>query len=698
MTPWDRAAARLGTAVPVGEGPRPAGLVVPLADRAARDPRIVGAKAAALAAAASGQLPVLPGYVIPTTDTKRIAERESGIPEDLAETLRFVWRELSRDGARPLVVRSSSTAEDGSDSSMAGMFTSVLNVISWDGFLDAIREVVASSGIVSPDGSRLPAPMAVLIQPQLDAARGGILFGIDPVSGDSTRYSVAVTEGGPDALVSGLTDGLHVLMAHSGRIVTEDDGAHKLLSGRDRRALARLAKQTAEHFGGPQDIEWAFDHDGRLFLFQSRPVTAVTAVADGPVMGPGPIAETFPDPLAPLEEDLWIEPLRVAVTHALSIAGSATRRSISRSPVVKSVGGRVAADLELFGVRTRRKTLFDRIDPRGPAKKMVAAWRVGRLKAALPELTGALAQRADDELQSVPHPTQLSGQELLNLLDRGRAVLVSLHGYEILSGLLETSDRGHMTAAELGLRALTSARNDGLDDAEALAAHPEVLALTPPSVAGDVELPGTSALVMGEPRDAAELGAREAMRLRVRWTQEIMARAVRELGTRMQKAGRLRSLEQVELLSVSELRLLVEKGELPGDLDTRTASSSPPLPGMFRVAVDGTPIPVAGPANGTGARGAGGGRGMGKVHQGRDPQQGEVLIVGTLDPSLAPLLPKLGGLVAETGNALSHLAILAREFGVPTVVGFGGALEAFAEGAVVVVDGTTGEVSEVGEA
>lgn len=698
MTRWGKAAARVGTELPPAvEQPR-AGLVVPLADEAARDPHIVGAKAAALAAAASKQLPVLPGYVIHTSDTRRIAERESIIPDDLAQALRFVWNELSMGGARPLVVRSSSTAEDGSDSSMAGMFTSVLNVISWDGFLDAIREVVASSGIVSADGSRLPSPMAVLIQPQLDAARGGILFGIDPVSGDPTRYSVAVTEGGPDALVSGLTDGLHLLMAHSGRVTAQDDGARRLLGGRDRRALAHLAKQTSEHFGGPQDIEWAFDHDGQLFLFQSRPVTAVTSIADGPVMGPGPIAETFPDPLAPLEEDLWIEPLRVAVTHALSIAGSATRRAISRSPVVESIGGRVAADLELFGIRTRKKTLFDRIDPRGPAKKMVAAWRVGRLKAALPELTGILAYKVDEELQAVPHPTGLSGQELLNLLDRGRAVLVSLHGYEILSGLLESSDRGHMTAAELGLRALTSARNDGLDDDEALATYPEVLALTPPSVLGDVALPGTSALVMGEPRDAAELGAREAMRLRVRWTQEVMARAVRELGARMENSGRLRSLEQVELLSVDELRVLVEKGELPGDLDTRTAPKSPPLPGMFRIAVDGTPIPVTGPANGTGARGAGGGRGMGKVHRGRDPQQGEVLVVGTLDPSLAPLLPKLGGLVAETGNALSHLAILAREFGVPTVVGLEGALETFVDGAVVVVDGTTGEVSEVGEA
>ena len=89
---------------------------------------------------------------------------------------------------------------------------------------------------------------------------------------------------------------------------------------------------------------------------------------------------------------------------------------------------------------------------------------------------------------------------------------------------------------------------------------------------------------------------------------------------------------------------------------------------------------------------------MGKVSTSTKPEPGAVLVVRTLDPALAPLLPQLGGLVAETGSVLSHLAILAREFGIPTVVGVEGALERFADGSVVVVDGTTGEVSEVAEA
>ena len=70
-----------------------------------------------------------------------------------------------------------------------------------------------------------------------------------------------------------------------------------------------------------------------------------------------------------------------------------------------------------------------------------------------------------------------------------------------------------------------------------------------------------------------------------------------------------------------------------------------------------------------------------------------MLVVRTLDPGLAAVLPGLAGLVAETGSVLSHLAILAREYGVPTVVGLANATERFSAGAWVVVDGTTGEVS-----
>ena len=83
------------------------------------------------------------------------------------------------------------------------------------------------------------------------------------------------------------------------------------------------------------------------------------------------------------------------------------------------------------------------------------------------------------------------------------------------------------------------------------------------------------------------------------------------------------------------------------------------------------------------------------MHRGDDPPVGSVLVVTHLDPRLATVIPRLAGLVAETGSPLSHLAILAREHGVPTVVGHAGATERYHDGDRIEVDGTAGTVRAV---
>ena len=89
----------------------------------------------------------------------------------------------------------------------------------------------------------------------------------------------------------------------------------------------------------------------------------------------------------------------------------------------------------------------------------------------------------------------------------------------------------------------------------------------------------------------------------------------------------------------------------------------------------------------------GGGVGRGVVRTDpADAGPGVVLVVRTLDPRLASIIPTLAGLVAETGSPLSHLAILAREHGVPTVVGRAGSLRDLTAGDTVEVDGTNGAV------
>jgi phosphohistidine swiveling domain-containing protein len=92
----------------------------------------------------------------------------------------------------------------------------------------------------------------------------------------------------------------------------------------------------------------------------------------------------------------------------------------------------------------------------------------------------------------------------------------------------------------------------------------------------------------------------------------------------------------------------------------------------------------------------------GKARVVRDPsglgsvQAGEILVTPSTSPTFNVVLPLLGALVTERGGALSHAAIVAREYGLPAVVGCSAALEAIQSGMRLKVDGTTGEVRVLG--
>jgi phosphohistidine swiveling domain-containing protein len=74
---------------------------------------------------------------------------------------------------------------------------------------------------------------------------------------------------------------------------------------------------------------------------------------------------------------------------------------------------------------------------------------------------------------------------------------------------------------------------------------------------------------------------------------------------------------------------------------------------------------------------------------------GEILVAPSTDPGWTPLFLTAGGLVMELGGTMSHGAIVAREYGIPAVVGVAGATERIHTGQSVSVDGTTGTVTLV---
>lgn len=76
--------------------------------------------------------------------------------------------------------------------------------------------------------------------------------------------------------------------------------------------------------------------------------------------------------------------------------------------------------------------------------------------------------------------------------------------------------------------------------------------------------------------------------------------------------------------------------------------------------------------------------------------KGDILVCPLTDPEWTPLFKVAGAVVADTGAALSHAAIVAREYGIPAVLGVGFATTKYKDGDTICVNGTKGEVTLIG--
>ncbi|HET6949873.1 MAG TPA: PEP-utilizing enzyme, partial [Acidimicrobiales bacterium] len=313
-----------------------------------------------------------------------------------------------------------------------------------------------------------------------------------------------------------------------------------------------------------------------------------------------------------------------------------------------------------------------------------------------------LLDRVDADLEAVPALPQLTSRQLIALLHRSRVILRALHAHEILMGMLTDTGGNRMTGASVALRVLVEAREDGLSDEEILGRSPIVLALASPRVAPRPVLPSEASARNLGPDGGAGGGdtengiLREALRLRVRWVQELAGRSAWALGERMAAAGELPRPGLVRHMTLAHLEAVATKRAevVPALVAAHEHDFGEPLPSWFQISDLGRPIRVQCAAEVGGGTGAGGGTATGPVtYDVHDPPAGAVLVTSTLTPGLAPLLSRLAGIVAETGSVLSHLAILARESGVATVVGYAGATDDLPEGETVEVDGNTGRVT-----
>jgi len=305
-------------------------------DLTAADVGAAGGKGANLGEMARAGLPVPPGFVL-LTDAYRAFVASNSIqaeierlaaavnpsdPADLEIASQRI-RALFDNGAIPVevarataaayaqlgmglvAVRSSATAEDLPGASFAGQQETYLNIEGEQAVLEAVRRCWSSlwtaramayriNHAITPDAVAL----AVVIQRLVQAEVAGILFTANPVNGRRDQMVIDGAWGLGEAVVSGQVTPDHwVADGKTGAVVEVRIGSKEVMTVRrnggteTRRvdparqnapvldtqsveALVALGRQTATHFGSPQDIEWALDH-GQFYLVQSRPITSL---------------------------------------------------------------------------------------------------------------------------------------------------------------------------------------------------------------------------------------------------------------------------------------------------------------------------------------------------------------------------------------------------------------------------------------
>ena len=243
---------------------------------------------------------------------------EEPMPEAVEQAIRVAYAELS-PGDEPVAVRSSATTEDAEDASFAGLQDTFLWVLGADQMVARVRECWGSLYSVESMCYRrkqgLPeegVAMAVVVQRMVDAMCAGVMFTRSPTTGDKSVITIEGAWGLGSAVVSGeVTPDRWVIGKITGEISVRDisdkharqvpapgGGIHEVeneaviatqpcLTDDQLMALREIGRKVERHYGKPQDIEWALDEGGNVFLLQSRPETVwATKDAVAPVKPP----------------------------------------------------------------------------------------------------------------------------------------------------------------------------------------------------------------------------------------------------------------------------------------------------------------------------------------------------------------------------------------------------------------------------
>ncbi|MGA8857269.1 MAG: phosphoenolpyruvate synthase [Candidatus Bathyarchaeia archaeon] len=227
----------------------------------------------------------------------------SSFPSNLEEAIREGYLALSEGAALPVAVRSSATTEDMADASFAGQQDTYLNVVGEEKVLDCTKKCIASlftdraiSYRAKMGFDHIDVGLSVGIQKMVNSEAAGVMFTIDPDSGNENFIVIDSSWGLGESVVSGkIIPDKFFIYKKTGEIVGRRLGQKEVFAKYDstgtafvntplkRRAqfslvreqvkvLVEYARKIENHYAKRMDIEWAIE-GGKVYILQARPET-----------------------------------------------------------------------------------------------------------------------------------------------------------------------------------------------------------------------------------------------------------------------------------------------------------------------------------------------------------------------------------------------------------------------------------------
>lgn len=238
---------------------------------------------------------------------------KTDMPQSLKEEIKESYKKISEknNGNAFVAVRSSATAEDLPDASFAGQQETFLNIKDEQNVIKAIKKCWSSlyTGRAifyreKQDFAHSDVNIAVIIQKMVDAEKAGVIFTSHPTTGKD-EVIIEAGWGLGEGVVSGQVSPDHYIIdrktfeitkkeistkktmfikdLESGETVEkevpDEKKNKKTLNEEEIQELAELADTVEDHYGTPQDVEWAIK-DEKIYMLQSRPITTITGMEE----------------------------------------------------------------------------------------------------------------------------------------------------------------------------------------------------------------------------------------------------------------------------------------------------------------------------------------------------------------------------------------------------------------------------------